>query len=207
MESDRTEAEVLSEAQTAMGDDLGELYFLLQKEHVFLSIKWKEFKALFASKSAIDVLNNVAPAFFWQVHRSLWQDIILHICRLTDPPKIRGNENLTVLAIPDLIAAKEIKDAIESSIENTRRKVRFARRWRNKVFSHRDLETARNQDLRRALPTASRKCVEEAVAALDETLKGLASAFGISGTDDVFLPLGGSARLLEKLTAWTRRRA
>ncbi len=66
MESDRTEAEVLTECQAAMGADLGELYFLLRKEHVFLSIKWKEFKTLFASKTAIDVLNNVAPAFFWQ---------------------------------------------------------------------------------------------------------------------------------------------
>ena len=69
-----TEEEIRAAKCDAMGTELGELHFALWREVVWLHLKWNEYRALFGtSPEEIELLNQVAPAFFYQVERALWQ--------------------------------------------------------------------------------------------------------------------------------------
>lgn len=99
--------EVKQRYVTSMGKELGQLFHLLWNECVWLHWKWSEYATLYGSKSErVDLLNQAAPAFFKIVQDAMWEDILLHICRLTDPPKSRrGKHTLTLRRLPDLVPA------------------------------------------------------------------------------------------------------
>src|ERR1700758_1844292 len=69
-----------------MGPDLGFLCFDLREEADWLQQKWDGFRELFGSgPDRIDLLNIVASNFFFTLHRFMFEDAMLHLCRLTDP--------------------------------------------------------------------------------------------------------------------------
>ena len=93
----RTPEEARTEHIRVMGEELGSLYDALWQEVAGLHGKWSEYAALFGTReSRVDLLNQAAPYFFRIVQDSLWEDVLLHIARLTDPPKSAGKSNLTV---------------------------------------------------------------------------------------------------------------
>ena len=70
-----------------MGGNLGQLYYELDKEVSWLHDKWGEFRELFCGgQERIDLLSNVASSFFYVMSQVLYESVILHLCRLTDPP-------------------------------------------------------------------------------------------------------------------------
>jgi hypothetical protein len=78
-----------------MGEALGRQFAELWQEVAHLHAKWLEYVELFGSKpSRIDLLNRAAPAFFRTVQDVFWEDMLLHLSRLTDPPR-SGEKGLT----------------------------------------------------------------------------------------------------------------
>lgn len=66
-------------------------------EVVWLNVKWQEFEALFAdSAERLELLNRVSPHYFWQQQITMWEDVLLALARITDPPQSVGKENLTI---------------------------------------------------------------------------------------------------------------
>jgi hypothetical protein len=95
----------------------------------------------------------------------MWEDILLHICRLTDPPKSRrGKPNLTLLRLPDLVPAA-IQHDVHVLLQEAIRKCEFTRDWRNRLIAHRDLGHALNKYAAPLAP-ASRKSVGDALKAI-----------------------------------------
>ncbi|MBE0411740.1 MAG: hypothetical protein IBX69_18590, partial [Anaerolineales bacterium] len=89
-----------------LGPRLGPIYHGLFIEETWLTAKWLEYKKLFAvSPERIDLLNGTSSFFFGVVQEVLWNDILLHLTRITDPPKSAGKQNLSIqqllLAISD----------------------------------------------------------------------------------------------------------
>jgi hypothetical protein len=70
-----------------MGRTAGELFHHLLQETAHLHTKWNEHKRLFSTKARVDALNGAAPGFFAMVQRSWRDDVILHLCRITDDVK------------------------------------------------------------------------------------------------------------------------
>ena len=106
----RTPQEARAEHIRIMGEDLGSLYDALWQEVAGLYGKWSEYVALFGTReSRVDLLNQAAPSFFRIVQDSLWEDVLLHIARLTDPPKSAGKSNLTVQRLTSAIDYPETK--------------------------------------------------------------------------------------------------
>lgn len=129
----RSPEEVRAEAVNAMPDSLGELYYALHGEVAWLHLKWKGFRTLFDDTSqTVDLLNEAAPDFFGNLQRMMWEDVLLHLCRLTDPVKSAGKETLTVLRIGSLISDAQLKRAVVTAAEDARSKTEFARDWRNR---------------------------------------------------------------------------
>lgn len=126
-----------------MGEPLGKLFYALWNEVAWLHFKWKQYFELYAAKSSrIELMNRAAPSFFRLVQDLCFEEIILHLARLTDPPKSCGRDNLTIKLLPeqikDEIVAPEIQKLIENAVESTQ----FCRDRRNRHIAHRDLSLA-----------------------------------------------------------------
>ena len=101
MSNQKTPEEVKKEYIDIMGEPLGKFFNALWQEVAWLYTKWNEYVALYGTKpSRIDLMNKAAPRFFRIVQDSLWEVTLLHIARLTDPPKSAGKDNLSIKRIP-----------------------------------------------------------------------------------------------------------
>ncbi len=146
-----------------LGETLGPLYTSLSSEVSWLHLKWNQHRILFESPERIELLNRVAGNFFRVIQRVLFEDIVLHIARLTDPPRSPGKgekNNLTLLrlatAVPETLASE-----IRNLLDQTESHAEFAKDWRNRHLAHRDLELAMDE---RATPLSRVTCESVGIA-------------------------------------------
>ena len=132
-----TEPELRQRYCEAMGSDLGEVFHQLMQEAAWLHLKWNEYIALFANATRVNQLNRAAPGFFRMVEETWSDDLILHICRMTD----KGNDVLTVRLIPKLVTVA-LRDEVNSRLRRLTAAVDFARDWRDRRIAHRNIALA-----------------------------------------------------------------
>ena len=165
--------EVKNEQITAMGPALGEEFHALYEELFWLCEKWREYQGLFGtSEKRIDLLNEAAPAFFVYLQNTLWEDALLHLSRLTGPPRTMGRDNLTIRRLPDLITDAGLQQHVAALVDTAVAKSAFAHDWRNRHIAHRDLPLA----LARATPGlafASRLQVQDSITAVGDVLNAI----------------------------------
>lgn len=160
----RTSAdEVRAQAIEEMGDDLGQLFFLLRGEVAWIHLTWSEYRSLFASgQELFDLFNATAPSFFAHLDDLMWREVLLHLCRLTDRRETGRKKNLTLLALPPLIQDPDLRRQVDRRVQEARNATQFARDWRNRHIAHRSLQRAKNPNAS-PLEPASRKAVETAL--------------------------------------------
>jgi hypothetical protein len=189
-------AEVEQRYVEAMGPDLGAVQARLWNECAWLHLKWSEYVILFGtSRNRIDLLNRAAGPFIRIVQDALFEDALLHICRLTDSPRSAGRDNLTVERLPRLVD-QSIRFAVEQRLDQVRTTSGFARDWRNRRIGHRDLALATRRHAR-PLESASRLGVKDALAAIAALLNEVESHYGTGPVAyDMVDHLGGAESLL-----------
>lgn len=158
-------AEVEAEHLRVLGPELGPLYHALHQEVAWLHAKWKQFRHLYAEPSNVDVLNQVAGFFFRVVHDVMWEDAVLHVARLTDPPRSVNKDNLTLLRLPDALPDARLRTQVDTLLQSAVGQATFARDWRNRHLAHRDLGLALGSGVE-PLAAASRESMDRALAAL-----------------------------------------
>jgi len=173
----RTAEESKADHIERMGNELGRLYDALWQEVAWLHVKWREYVTLFGTTpSRIELLNKAAPSFFRVIQDSLWEDVLLHIARLTDSPRSMGKHNLSFRQLAkialDLNIASQIEKLTAAALETSA----FARNWRNRKLAHRDLHLALGQGAE-PLPPVSRAQVKEALATLSAILNAVAAHY------------------------------
>jgi hypothetical protein len=179
-----------------LGDNLCSLFHGLWGEVAWLYIKWHEYVELFGKTSSrIDLLNNSAPLFFRIVQDSLWEDVLLHIARLTDPPKSAGKDNLTIQRLSGLVN-QEMEGIISKQIAEAMDSADFCRDWRNRHIAHRDLKLAVDEQAE-GLKPASRAKVRQALENIAKVLNTISEHYMKStiGFDLVKEPGGAEALL------------
>jgi hypothetical protein len=161
--------EVRAEYLNVLGPDVGPFMYALRNELLLLHLKWEQYRELFgASESRVAVLNEVAGTFVGVLFHVMWDDILLHIARLTDRPRMGRNgefETLSVRRLPELLHDFPIAQEVEQLANAAATASVFVRDWRNQVGAHRDLD----QVLKRAgqpLSRGSRQQVEMALKSL-----------------------------------------
>ena len=160
-----------------LGPELGPVYHAVYNQVVWLHVKWKQYVQLFGtSPERIDLLNQSASYFFRVIELTLWQDTLLHLARLTDPPQTGRKDNLTIRRLPDLVGAGTLKVDLQKLIDAAGAATDFVRDWRNRHIAHRDLKLAL-QDGAQPLVPASREQVNEAIAAISQVLQRLSLAY------------------------------
>ena len=139
----RTADETKAEHIAKMGAELGEFYSALWQELAWIHAKWAEYIALFGTDpSRIGMLNEAAPRFFRVIEDSLWEDILLHLSRLTDSPRSMGKDNLSVRSLPTIAALQGTAIPIDALVATAVAATEFARDWRNRKLAHGDLGLA-----------------------------------------------------------------
>lgn len=188
--------EVRSHYIAKMGEELGSVYFRLWNECVYVHWKWEEFVALFGTNpKRVAIMNEVARSFFHIVQTSLWEDLLLQIARLTDPPRSAGKDNLTVTRLPDL-AHPEIKPELSQLIGKCLQKCEFARDWRKRWIAHRDLHVVLGNKGASPLANASRENVMAALDAIAAVLNAVELHYCGSTVMYELRPAGNAESLL-----------
>jgi hypothetical protein len=115
----------------------------LFKEIMWLTAKWSEFLKLYAAdKETIDLINRSAGYFFVIVQDTLWDDVLLHLTRLSGPARTGKNKNLSIFQFPLLVDSDTLRAKLESLLNERDEVFAFADRHRNKRLAHHDLAVA-----------------------------------------------------------------
>ena len=171
MSTYKTAEEVEQEHLSVMGPELGPVYHRLFNECAWLQITWQQYVELFGSRSdRIDLLNQAAALFFRIVQDNFWDDTLLQLSRITDPPESAGKANLTIQRLPPLISYRNAQAEVQGLVDAAITSTSFARDWRNRRIAHRDLALALKQGAQ-PLEAASRKQVKDAVADVCAVIK------------------------------------
>ena len=198
MSGHRTAEEVKQHHVEVFGEDLGTLYHALWNELAWLYSKWGEYEELFGKKpSRVELINKAAGHLFRIVQDSLWEDSLLHVARLTDPPKSAGKDNLSIKKLPDLIDDDRLKEKVIALIEVSVEKADFCRDWRNRRIAHKDLGLALSTGAKPLKP-ASRVKIKEALSSIADVMNAISSHYMDSTTmyEGVGGPSGGAVSLL-----------
>jgi hypothetical protein len=182
--SEQSPEEMKLACKAAMGERLGPLYYVLWQEIAWLHMKWHQYVVLFGTKeSRVALLNEAAPAFFRTIEDSLWENVLLHISRLTDPPGEGATAKLTIkrchALVDDFATAQKVKAAVEKAVDLSS----FCRDWRNRHIAHRNLSLALKVGAT-PLVEASREKVRLVLAALVEVLDIISQHY--QGTTNLF---------------------
>jgi hypothetical protein len=163
-----------------MGEPLGAVYSALWQAVAIAFVNWKDYTELFGTNAErITILNRAAPAFFRMIQDELWEISLLHLARLTDPAQSPGKldkSNLTVLALPALIADEQLKGNVSKLVGEATKTTAFCRDWRNRHIAHRDLKLALEQPTE-PLADGSREQIKVALDAIAAVLNRVANHY------------------------------
>lgn len=174
----RSPEEVLAEYELAMGPNLGPAFHRLWNDCVWLHLKWREYRSVFGtSEERIGLLNTAARGFFGIAESVLWQDVVLDICRFTDPAKTGGRETLSLHCLPSLIDDFPQRQPVFDLIDVADERSEFARDWRNRYLAHRDRQLALKTPGVKPLAPASRDDAENAIDAITAVLARVESHY------------------------------
>jgi hypothetical protein len=156
-----------------MGEELGTQYSVLWQEVALLHRNWEQYVVMFGTKpSRVELLNQSAPYLFRMLQDDLWDVTLLHIARLTDPPKTGNKDNLTIQNFPALVDNAKTKEALVSLLVIAKDKTEFCRDWRNRYIAHNDLDLSLDRAAK-PLADASRLQVKEALKAISDVMNAV----------------------------------
>lgn len=180
------------------------MFYQLRVELVFLYGKWTEFVHLFGEgEQTINLINRHGPHFFWVVQEALVENIILHVARLTDSARMKGDENLSIPLLIELIPDPMVKAKAQELEKLCHEKAEISRQHRNKRIAHRDLSHAL-KSTPKPLSGISRKQIGEMLEAFDGLLSYLHTHY--FGSTYFFKGLGanGARTLIYSLKEYER---
>ena len=176
-----------------MGAELGAVYHALWIEVAWLHAKWNQYRQLFAhSPERVALLNRAAGNFIGIVQDTLYDDVLLHLSRLADPPKSVGKDNLTLRRLPELVTDSALAMELPGLVQAAGKAcASAARSSRNQRIAHRDLALALSGTFD---PLPSRADVEAALQAVRTVLRRLEVHYWQSETAyQHFIPSGRDA--------------
>jgi hypothetical protein len=198
----RSSAEVMAEFVASFPPRTGELAYELSSSITFLHLKWKLFRALFGtSQERIDLPNQTAPAFFAYVGQIMFNDVVLAIARLTDPPGTGKRENACLERLITLLAphigAAELA-GWQSDLALLHAAVEPLRETRNRYLAHDDLATTLNYHPQ-PMPGVSRAHVETLLKRIRGPFESIEEKFRGSHTPHELIIAEGGEQLIASL--------
>jgi hypothetical protein len=122
-------------------EEIRDVFMWLCQDVASLQQKWDFWLELFGKSQNTNLLSELAPASFNVILETLQNDVTMAICRLSDPPKSMGQENLSFATLVKNGAEIE---GVEDLVAEFQRMCEPVRQRRNKRVSHRDLNSVIN---------------------------------------------------------------
>lgn len=182
-----------------MGPELGSLCYELREQLDWLKHKWMELEQLFAKGAErIELLNTVAPNFFYMLHKLMLEDAMLHLCRITDPAETRTRlskkfvtrKNLTVRGLPGAIPEMQFRDRVKTKVQEAHAKCEFARLPRNRLLAHADSEAIQYGS---GGPPILRSHIEDAMKSLRDLIALVEEHYGLPPSALIVDPFGAQS--------------
>jgi AbiU2 len=125
-----------------------DVYCRLESEVVWTFDRRHSFKTLFRKNAQrIELMNALSPQFFGEIQMIWADDVILHVCRLTDEPSERNRERLSLAQLhkknalgPDV--DREFKRTLKRLWKDAQRNSQPLRNYRNVRIAHLDKPTS-----------------------------------------------------------------
>ena len=160
--------------------DLVDVFIPIDEDIQWLHAKWGQYRSLFARNEAtVDTLNKAASFFFWYLQDVLFDDILAHVSRLTDPPQQGQYENLSLPKLAETIRDPILKPKIAALVEQIKQRVVVIRGHRHKRLAHSDYRHATGQTAK-ALSGVSRKEIEDALDLFRSVLNEIRTHYGVA---------------------------
>lgn len=126
--------------------ELNELFKVVNDEVTWLHTIWELFNQLYWSGAEnFEIMDATAPQFFVILRTMMFEEMILIVNRLTDPPITLGKANASLERLIEQVN-KETHTALVISLQGKLASIRASstmyRTWRNKRVSHNDLSIA-----------------------------------------------------------------
>ena len=140
---------------TELGTDVGDEFYRLYLYWLEAWVEFKEYRKLFDDSDKATLLNAIGSQFFRKTLRTMQDSLILHITRLTDPPRTGRYRNLSLRILPQhLEEDKNIPNperfrdpewiaGLNHLLDTAEDNAAFARRHRNERIAHLDYDTVR----------------------------------------------------------------
>jgi hypothetical protein len=158
---------------------IDEVFQPLRNEVLGIHMAWRLYREAFAtSEERVILLNRYAGIWFGYAQAAMYDDIVVSLFRLLDPPNQgKGRDNLTLARLADVVETDHRK-VLANVVRTARNRVEnllqpFAD-WRNKRVAHNDL--SRMQATWRGNPTTpepSYQTIEEALAGVRECMNSV----------------------------------
>jgi len=117
-------------------EEIREIFMWLCQDVVSLRGKWDFYLGLFSNEENTALLNRLARASFHIIEESLRNDMTMGICRLSDPHKTLGKENLS---LETLIQRCNPIPNVSTLLKDFQDACAPLRKHRNKRVGHNDL--------------------------------------------------------------------
>lgn len=138
---------------------------------------WYQWEALFdRPQDQLDRIGQAGNLLFGSIERVFYRDVVLGICRLTDPEYQGKNKNISIFHF--LSASYKNDSRLQELVNDVDTKTRSIRVWRNKRISHIDAGTGVGW---RPPQGCERRAVSGALQAVFSVLRYVSSVY--HGTD------------------------
>lgn len=130
----------------ALSQEALDVFDFLEEHLTWLRIRWDNYRKLFDhTEHRIELLNDAASWFFFVIQETLFDDVQLGLCRMTDPAGKGERRNATIEQLleqlknfqqdPAYVAVDCLAEKLDKAIEPIRR-------YRNKALAHLDLTSS-----------------------------------------------------------------
>lgn len=161
----------LDTAISKLGPNHGKIYYHVSTEVFNLQILWSVYFALFRqNQERLDVWNSVSGSTAYWIERTMFESIVLSICRLTDPVGKGKDTNLSLRLLGSIVSS-EHEVNLGDFLKGAEGKAGPIRKWRNKILAHTDHDTKIGVA---ELTNINIKSLKEAISAIAVALKKFA---------------------------------
>jgi len=170
-----------------------------------LQLLLEQCRQLYASENTVSILNDTAGLFFSVVQEQFMDSIMLGISNITDKAKTLGSRNLSIHALPQMIADKTLRSEVENLCREARDKSLFVLKHRNKRIAHFDEKFFLDSGSIK-LDSATFHNVENALDAIHSVLNLVANKCFATILERQFInPRGSADELVVKLKKRTNK--
>jgi hypothetical protein len=155
--------EQLEKSIKALGEEYGRTLHHCEQHFWSVNDIWSIYETLFGHPKRVDMLNEISAHFWGTTQQMLFDQTLLGLCRLTDPPKSSGVKNLSIKALRQFQSAERLSgfDALMREVKGA---TEFCKDWRDRRIAHNNYQLAVGEAS--SLSLASRADVRSAFNAI-----------------------------------------